>query len=123
MLSRALTRFNVQQQRFALAAVGLRSQATPVVQFNARHFGLTKYKFDDEDWEASIYQKSMVTHGTNAEELINNLPIVEVHGGSVRCTGVHEYGLGHPVQYIVVDKRHHNTPTTCKWCGLRFRKA
>ena len=42
----------------------------------------------------------MDTHKTNAEELINQLPIVEVRSNVVRCTGVHELGLGHPVQYI-----------------------
>ena len=39
----------------------------------------------------------MNTHGSNAEELINNLPIVEVRGNTARCTGVNELGLGHPV--------------------------
>ena len=53
-----------------------------------RNFGLTKYKFDDEDWNPSITQLSMETHATNAEELINNMPIVEVNGTVTRCTGV-----------------------------------
>ena len=60
---------------------------------------------------------------TNAEELINDLPIVEVHGNVTRCTGVHGLGLGHPVQYIQLDKRHKYAPITCKWCGLRFKKV
>ena len=64
-----------------------------------------------------------MTHLTNAEELINNLPIIEVHANVVRCTGVNQQSLGHPVQYIQLDKRHHNAPVTCKWCGLRYRKA
>ena len=57
--------------------------ATPV-----RMFGHTKYQFDDEDWNPSITQLSMETHATNAEELINEMPIVEVHGSVTRCTGV-----------------------------------
>ena len=65
----------------------------------------------------------MTTHQTNAEELVNALPIVEVHGNVARCTGVHELALGHPVQYITLDRRHKYTPATCKWCGLRFRKV
>ena len=32
-------------------------------------------------------------------------------------------GLGHPVQYIQLDKRHMYAPITCKWCGLRFKKV
>ena len=38
----------------------------------------------------------------------------------MRCTGVQELGLGHPVQYIQLDKRNMYTPVTCKWCGLRY---
>ena len=64
-----------------------------------------------------------MTHGTNAEELINSMPIIEVHGTVARCTGVHEMGLGHPVQYIQLDKRHKYAPVTCKWCGLRYKMA
>lgn len=64
-----------------------------------------------------------MTHQTNAEELVNALPIVEVHGNVARCSGVNEINLGHPVQYIQLDRRHQYTPAVCKWCGLRFRKA
>ena len=50
------------------------------------------------------------------------MPIVQVSGNKARCLGVNELGLGHPVQYIQLDKRHVYSPTTCKWCGLRFQK-
>ena len=60
---------------------------------------------------------------TNAEELINDLPIIEVRGSVARCTRVNELGLGHPVQYIQLDKRHKYSPMTCKWCGLRYKMA
>ena len=62
-----------------------------------------------------------MTHGTNAEELVNALPIVETSMKTVRCTGVNELGLGHPVQYIQLDRRHKYTPAVCKWCGLRYK--
>mmetsp|Transcript_90930 Transcript_90930/g.125409 ORF Transcript_90930/g.125409 Transcript_90930/m.125409 type:complete len:94 (+) Transcript_90930:106-387(+) len=88
-----------------------------------RMFGLTRYKFDEEDWTRSPTQLSVETHQTNAEELINDLPIIEVHGSVVRCTGVNERGLGHPVQYIQLDRRNKHTPVTCKWCGLRYVMA
>ena len=87
-----------------------------------RAFALPKYKFDDESFEADRFQASNKTHKSNAEELINALPIVEVDGDTARCTGVNELGLGHPVQYIQVNRRYEHTPATCKWCGLRFRK-
>ena len=88
-----------------------------------RVFGHTKYTFEDEDYEPNVFQLSKETHQTNAEELINNLPIVEVRDKVVRCTGVQELGLGHPVQYIQLDKRHKYAPVTCKWCGLRYKMA
>ena len=39
--------------------------------YSLRAFGLTKYKFDDEDYVPNVFQKSNFTHLTNAEELIN----------------------------------------------------
>ena len=66
---------------------------------------------------------SLDSHKSNAEELINQMPIVMVKGKTAKCMGVNELGLGHPVQYIQLDKRHTYTPTTCKWCGLRFQKV
>ena len=48
---------------------------------------------------------------------------MEVHGNTARCMGVNELGLGHPVQYIQLNRRHVGTPAVCKWCGLRFQKA
>ena len=65
-----------------------------------RMFALPKYQFEDESYVADRYQVSMKSHKTNAEELINALPVVEVDGDTARCTGVNELGLGHPVQYI-----------------------
>ena len=87
-----------------------------------RNFAIPKYQFEDESYDPDRFQISMKTHKTNAEELINALPIVEVDGDTARCTGVNELGLGHPVQYIQLNRRHEHTPATCKWCGLRFKK-
>ena len=39
----------------------------------------------------------MTTHQSNAEEMINALPIIEVRADTARCSGVNELGLGHPV--------------------------
>ena len=65
---------------------------------------------------------SRLSHKSNAEELINALPIVEVDGDTARCLGVHALGFGHPVQYIQLNKRQPGEPETCKWCGLRFKQ-
>ena len=53
--------------------------------------------------------------------MINEIPVIEHAGKVVRCTGVQGLGLGHPVQYIQLDKRHRHDPATCPWCGLRYR--
>ena len=87
-----------------------------------RSFALNKYSFEDDKYEPDRFQVSVKTHKSNAEELINALPVVEVDGDTARCTGVNELGLGHPVQYIQINRRYENSPATCKWCGLRFQK-
>jgi len=87
-----------------------------------RTFAIAKYQFDDESFEPNRFQVSVKSHKTNAEELVNDLPIVEVDGDTARCTGVNELGLGHPVQYIQLNRKQEGTPATCKWCGLRFKK-
>lgn len=74
--------------------------ARMVTSVPMRAFGHTKYQFDEEDYEPNQFQISEWTHQSNAEELINSMPIIEVQGNVVRCTGVQEMGLGHPVQYI-----------------------
>ena len=48
------------------------------------------------------------------------MPIVQVPGNVARCTGVNELGLGHPVQYIQLNRVNVYSPAVCKWCGLRF---
>ena len=93
----------------------------PMVQ--VRTFSLKRYHFNDTDYVPTNTQISAHTHGSNAEELVNQMPIVQVHGNTARCTGVNAIGLGHPVQYIQLNKRITNTPATCKWCGLRFQKV
>ena len=66
----------------------------------ARAFSLPRYHFDDKDYEPTVTQLSAETHGSNAEELVNQMPIVYVKGNVARCSGVNELGLGHPIQYI-----------------------
>ena len=117
-----LSKFFMKSTQLATTASRFTMRAAPalVTPVTFRSFGHTKYSFDDEDWKPNAFQLSAETHMTNAEELINELPIIQVRANYVRCTGVNEIGLGHPVQYIQLDKRHHNAPITCKWCGLRY---
>ena len=89
---------------------------------SVRYFALAKYTFDDESFDPDRYQISMKTHKTNAEELINALPVVEVDGDTARCTGVNELRLGHPVQYIQINRRQEQSLAACKLCGLPFKE-
>jgi len=116
MMNQLYRRSMLLKQRLpTVALLGLRGAV--------RAFAIPKYSFDDEQFQADRYQISVKTHKTNAEELINTLPIVEVEGDTARCTGVNQLGLGHPVQYIQLNRRNEHTPATCKWCGLRFKKT
>ena len=49
-------------------------RSMPLVQ--SRAFSMKKYHFDDTDYEPTITQLSAETHRSNAEELINSMPIV-----------------------------------------------
>ena len=51
------------------------------------------------------------------------MPIIYVKGNVARCAGVQELGLGHPVQYIQLNRVRPGTAAVCKWCGLRYAKA
>jgi uncharacterized Zn-finger protein len=71
----------------------------------------------------------MLSHKSNAEELIAKVPPVEVDDHVAMCyvsillydiKGVNDYGWGHPVEYITVDSKDVTQPNTCKYCGLRF---
>ena len=72
----------------------------------------------------------MITHKSNAEELIAKVPAIEVDDHVAMCyvniqfinflQGVNDYGWGHPVEYITVDSRDVTKPNICKYCGLRF---
>ncbi|POM80400.1 NADH dehydrogenase (ubiquinone) Fe-S protein 6 [Phytophthora palmivora] len=59
-------------------------------------------------------------HRSDAEQRIAKVPIVEVASGVAVCDGGGG-ALGHPVEYIQLDTRKHNSPQTCKYCGVRYK--
>jgi NADH dehydrogenase (ubiquinone) Fe-S protein 6 len=61
-----------------------------------------------------------LTHKSNAEELINEIPPIEVDDNIAICYGVSDYGWGHPTEYITLNTRNPEVPNICKYCGLRF---
>lgn len=67
---------------------------------------------------------SQYDHGifrSNAQKLVNEVPPIEVHGNLAVCDGG-SGALGHPVEYIMLDKVS-NKPAVCKYCGLRYVMA
>ena len=97
----------------------------PTFFIAARPFAraFSSYTWDEEPGQRQVpWEESNTTHKSNAEELINKLPVIEVEGDTVRCSGVNELGYGHPVHYMTVDQRNIETPVVCKWCGLRYVK-
>ena len=58
-------------------------------------------------------------HRSDAETLINKVPVIEVAGHVAVCDGGGG-ALGHPVEFIQLDNVS-TAPAICKYCGLRFK--
>ncbi|XP_022986645.1 NADH dehydrogenase [ubiquinone] iron-sulfur protein 6, mitochondrial [Cucurbita maxima] len=50
-------------------------------------------------------------------ELINEVPPIKVEGRIVACEGDSNPALGHPIEFICLDREE---PAVCKYCGLRY---
>ncbi|THG09879.1 hypothetical protein TEA_008698 [Camellia sinensis var. sinensis] len=50
-------------------------------------------------------------------ELINEVPPIKVEARIVACEGDSNPALGHPIEFICLDK---DEPAICKYCGLRY---
>ncbi|XP_023534046.1 NADH dehydrogenase [ubiquinone] iron-sulfur protein 6, mitochondrial-like [Cucurbita pepo subsp. pepo] len=61
-------------------------------------------------WMQDISKKSPM-------ELINEVPPIKVEGRIVACEGDSNPALGHPIEFICLDRE---GPAVCKYCGLRF---
>ena len=59
-------------------------------------------------------------HRSNAENLIAEVPVIEVEGSVAVCDGGGG-ALGHPLEYIQLNMVHEGEENVCKYCGLRFR--
>lgn len=58
---------------------------------------------------------------SNAERRVKEVPVIEVEGNLAVCEGGGG-SLGHPIEYITLDKvNNSNEPSTCIYCGLRYR--
>ena len=57
-------------------------------------------------------------HRSNALDLLNQLPVIEVEGEMAICDGGGG-PLGHPLEYISLQRP--GVIERCKYCGLRFK--
>ena len=65
-----------------------------------------------------IYKYKLGKHRSNALELIQKVPPIEVEGDVAVCDGGGG-ALGHPLEYIKVGNRN-GEPASCIYCGLRY---
>ena len=93
-----------------------------LIKFNKAKFStsapvnrLSCYYWKDDEEKEMDPQISKFTHKSNAQELIAAVPVIEVDGDVARCTGINEYGYGHPVEYIALNTRDRSKPNVCKW--------
>ena len=66
-----------------------------------------------------LFQYEHGIHRSDAEALINKVPVIAVAGHVAVCDGGGG-ALGHPVEYIQLDNVS-TAPAICKYCGLRFK--
>ena len=58
-------------------------------------------------------------HRSNAQQLIEKIPIIDVQGGVAVCDGGGG-ALGQPIEYITLNMVNEGEENECKYCGLRF---
>ena len=49
------------------------------------------------------------------------MPVIKIAGDACTCNGGGG-ALGHPIEYICLNKVNPKEPSVCKYCGLRFIK-
>jgi uncharacterized Zn-finger protein len=55
-----------------------------------------------------------------ALEYIEEVPVIEVDGNVAICDGDDADGLGHPREYIQLNKVKVGEPAVCKYCSLKY---
>ena len=61
-------------------------------------------------------------HRSDAESLISKVPVIEVAARTAVCDGGGG-ALGHPIEFIQLDRVDAGSAETCPYCGLRFLMA
>lgn len=58
-------------------------------------------------------------HRSNSEELIHKVQPIYVDSTVAVCDGGGG-ALGHPIEFIELNKRNPEEPSVCKYCGLSY---
>jgi NADH dehydrogenase (ubiquinone) Fe-S protein 6 len=67
------------------------------------------------------FQYTEGLHRSNAEKLINAVPVIAVDSNIAICDGGGG-ALGHPIEYIQLNLVS-DEPAICKYCGLRYKSS
>lgn len=59
-------------------------------------------------------------HTKSPMEMVEEVPVIEVDGLIAVCDGGTDPALGHPREFIQLNKVDVTQPETCKYCGLRY---
>mmetsp|Transcript_16765 Transcript_16765/g.18646 ORF Transcript_16765/g.18646 Transcript_16765/m.18646 type:complete len:124 (+) Transcript_16765:17-388(+) len=84
-------------------------QKSGLIKFNQTKFSTStvtpasSYSWEEDEEEEMDPQISKFTHKSNAQELITQVPVIEVDTDVVRCYGISHFGHGHSVQYIALN--------------------
>ncbi len=76
----------------------------------------------ENNWHTKNFESSFQIHKSDSIQHIKNMQVLDVDADIVRCQGG-ELGFGHPAVYIKIDTKVKGDIGTCKYCGLKFRKA
>ena len=125
-ISREVKLVNVRLASLSLRVMPLRSLATgPPPSVPPR----TPYNIDPKTADKTSEEMRLHTrtnheseyklgkHRSNALELVQQVPIIEVEGEMAICDGGGG-ALGHPLEYISLERP--GVVERCKYCGLRY---
>uniref|UniRef100_UPI001CB9076D NADH dehydrogenase [ubiquinone] iron-sulfur protein 6, mitochondrial n=1 Tax=Erigeron canadensis TaxID=72917 RepID=UPI001CB9076D len=93
-----------------LKALNSSSSSTPIRTFSVGVVNSEITTTHTAKWMTDPTKKSPM-------ELINEVPPIKVEGRIAACEGDTNPALGHPIEFICLDK---NEPAICKYCGLRY---
>lgn len=57
--------------------------------------------------------------GSNAMDMVQSADVIKVPGPVATCNGGGG-ALGHPIEYIQIDRADAQFPAVCKYCGNKF---